>query len=80
MLRAVAQETASPQSSGELAGRVSKAYPFADIEKKWQNYWDDNSTFRTPHEVDTSKPKYYVLDMFPYPRCSPYLVCGAWFR
>lgn len=69
--RAVAEETsASPQSSGELEAHVSKAYPFADIESKWQRYWDENSTFRTPHEVDTSKPKYYVLDMFPYPRCS----------
>lgn len=70
--RAVA-ETELTQS-GELkaneSGHVSNAYPFADIEKKWQCYWDDNSTFRTPHEVDTSKPKYYVLDMFPYPRCA----------
>ncbi len=43
------------------------AYPFNDIEKKWQTYWDEHKTFRTPDEVDTSKPKYYVLDMFPYP-------------
>ena len=42
-------------------------YPFNDIEKKWQTYWDEHKTFRTPDEVDTSKPKYYVLDMFPYP-------------
>lgn len=48
---------------------VSTAYPFAEIEKKWQQYWQTNRTFRTPDEVDTSKPKYYVLDMFPYPRC-----------
>lgn len=74
MPRAVAEETsASPQTSGELEGRVSNAYPFTDIEKKWQSYWDENSTFRTPHEVDTSKPKYYVLDMFPYPRCPSFL-------
>jgi leucyl-tRNA synthetase len=41
------------------------SYPFHDIEKKWQTYWDDHSTFATPE--DQSKPKYYVLDMFPYP-------------
>ncbi|KAJ9505029.1 hypothetical protein QJQ45_021514 [Haematococcus lacustris] len=45
----------------------SKAYPFTEIEKKWQAYWATHKTFRTPDVVDTSKPKYYVLDMFPYP-------------
>jgi leucyl-tRNA synthetase len=43
------------------------AYPFKEIEAKWQSYWDRQATFRTPAQVDTSKPKYYVLDMFPYP-------------
>jgi leucyl-tRNA synthetase len=42
-------------------------YPFKHIEKKWQSYWEKHSTFRTPSKPDTSKPKYYVLDMFPYP-------------
>jgi len=42
-------------------------YPFKDIEAKWQRYWEERRTFRTPDDVDTSKPKYYVLDMFPYP-------------
>lgn len=37
------------------------------IEKKWQEHWLQNKTFRTPDDVDTSKPKYYCLDMFPYP-------------
>lgn len=45
----------------------STAYPFPEIEKKWQAFWEENQTFRTPNEVDMSKPKYYVLDMFPYP-------------
>ncbi|BBW95188.1 leucine--tRNA ligase [Geobacillus icigianus] len=36
-----------------------------EIEKKWQDYWEKNKTFRTPDEDD--KPKFYVLDMFPYP-------------
>ncbi|MBX7254967.1 MAG: leucine--tRNA ligase [Candidatus Hydrogenedentes bacterium] len=41
------------------------AYDFVAIEKKWQDYWLKNKTFKT--ELDRSKPKYYVLDMFPYP-------------
>ena len=41
-------------------------YDFKEIEKKWQKYWDDNHTFYTD-VWDFSKPKYYVLDMFPYP-------------
>jgi leucyl-tRNA synthetase len=49
--------------------KISTAYPFPEIERKWQEHWEANQTFRTPEEVDTSKPKYYVLDMFPYPRC-----------
>ncbi|MEB9406884.1 leucine--tRNA ligase [Bacillus cereus] len=36
-----------------------------EIEKKWQEYWEENKTFRTPDE--TEKPKFYALDMFPYP-------------
>lgn len=35
------------------------------IEKKWQKYWHDHKTFKV--EIDRTKPKYYVLDMFPYP-------------
>ena len=41
-------------------------YNFTKIEKKWQKYWEDNNTFKTD-VWDFSKPKYYVLDMFPYP-------------
>ena len=40
-------------------------YKPEDIEPRWQAYWDENKTFRT--EDDFTKPKYYVLDMFPYP-------------
>ncbi|MDE7167679.1 MAG: leucine--tRNA ligase [Clostridia bacterium] len=39
---------------------------FNKVEKKWIKYWDDNKTFHTDLH-DFSKPKYYVLDMFPYP-------------
>ncbi|PBQ31423.1 leucine--tRNA ligase [Sphingobacteriaceae bacterium] len=40
-------------------------YNFTEIEKKWQKFWADNKTFKA--EDTSSKPKYYVLDMFPYP-------------
>lgn len=40
-------------------------YSFREIEKKWQKYWAENQSFLA--EPDASKPKYYVLDMFPYP-------------
>ena len=42
------------------------AYNHLEIEKKWQEYWDDHKTFYTD-VWDFSKPKYYALDMFPYP-------------
>ena len=42
------------------------AYDHKTIEKKWQNYWEENKTFKTDG-YDFGKPKYYVLDMFPYP-------------
>ncbi len=40
-------------------------YNFAKIESRWQRYWEENKTFKTFD--DYSKPKYYILDMFPYP-------------
>ena len=49
----------------------SGGYNFTQIEKKWQAYWDEHKTFKAPGPgdagFDASKPKYYVLDMFPYP-------------
>lgn len=41
------------------------SYDPREIETKWQNYWQNNKTFRTPESHEG--PKYYVLDMFPYP-------------
>lgn len=41
-------------------------YDHQSVEKKWQQYWKENKTFKTD-TTDFSKPKYYVLDMFPYP-------------
>ena len=40
-------------------------YNFKEIEAKWQQYWADNNSFKTTD--DFSKPKFYCLDMFPYP-------------
>jgi leucyl-tRNA synthetase len=40
-------------------------YQFKDIEQKWQQFWADNATFKA--EDKSTKPKYYVMDMFPYP-------------
>jgi leucyl-tRNA synthetase len=45
---------------------MSREYDFKAIEKKWQQYWETNKTFRTEDFVE-GKEKYYVLDMFPYP-------------
>ena len=43
------------------------SYDFRHIEKKWQDYWKKNYTYKVVE--DLNKPKYYVLDMFPYPSC-----------
>ncbi len=43
------------------------SYPFQQIEKKWQRFWEDEEVFATPEEPGTSRDKFYVLDMFPYP-------------
>ena len=46
-------------------------YPFKSLEPKWQAYWAEHKTFRTPNPgtpgFDSKKPKFYILDMFPYP-------------
>ena len=48
-----------------------KPYPFDQIEPKWQTAWDEARAFRSANpgddDFDASKPKYYILDMFPYP-------------
>lgn len=68
-------ETGPVPESGTGPATRHAAYPFAELEPKWQRYWEENQTFRTPEfkDLDTSKPKFYVLDMFPYPRW----VCGS---
>ena len=48
-----------------------KAFPFSDFEPRWQAEWESADAFHTPNpgdpDFDASKPKYFVLDMFPYP-------------
>jgi leucyl-tRNA synthetase len=48
-----------------------KQYPFPEFEPKWQKRWEDDQTFHAPNPgepgFDPAKPKYYILDMFPYP-------------
>ena len=41
------------------------AYPFQQIESKWQEFWEQNKVFRS--ETSSDKPKLFILDMFPYP-------------
>ena len=65
-------EVAEPSSSnGIVAGAVqpSTAYPFTEIEEKWQHHWLQHKTFATPDlaKLDTSKPKFYALDMYAHP-------------
>ena len=48
-----------------------KPFPFSEFEPKWQQHWDADATFHAPNPgekgFDAKRPKYYVLDMFPYP-------------
>ena len=54
-----------------MSSERRKQFPFDEFEPKWQATWDKVKAFRTPNpgdaDFDASKPKYYVLDMFPYP-------------
>lgn len=53
-------------SSGQTEEELSTAYPFARVEQKWQDVWENEATFKTPVR-NPDKEKKYVLDMFPYP-------------
>lgn len=48
-----------------MAQEIGQGYKPLTIEPKWQKYWDEHQTFRTTEEA--GKPKFYALDMFPYP-------------
>src|ERR1051326_8115486 len=59
----------TPRSS--MSSERRKAYPFHQIEPKWQAFWEERQVFHAPNPgekgFDSTKPKLYVLDMFPYP-------------
>jgi hypothetical protein len=69
VVRAASTTAESDVSAAGAASVPGAQYPFREVEARWQRYWEEHATFRTPEEVDTSKPKFYALDMFPYPRC-----------
>ncbi len=50
---------------------LRKSFPFDEFEPRWQDHWDTEQTFASPNPgdpgFDPSRPKYYILDMFPYP-------------
>ena len=48
-----------------MTDRKADEYDFKSIETRWQQYWRENGTFET--DMDPSKPKYYILEQFPYP-------------
>ena len=48
-----------------LSSDTKRKYDPHFIEKKWQAYWNKNKTYKV--EIDPNKPKYYILDMLPYP-------------
>jgi len=58
---------AQANEKADLIGKIQTMaeYNFGEIERKWQKYWKEQDLFNA--SVDHDKPKYYVLDMFPYP-------------
>lgn len=75
------KDTLKPETTPNKINTINKLtmYDFKIIEKKWQDFWKKNKTFRTPSPNETTPswklvkdiPKFYALDMFPYPS-------GAW--
>ena len=59
-------EIITPDGVLERTEKTMSVYNHSEIEKKWHKYWQEHDTFHTD-VWDFSKPKYYVLDMFPYP-------------
>ena len=65
-LRAISTTTPESETPAPSSSRV--LYPFSEIEKKWQQHWEEKCTFAVSEDAHLSgKEKFYVLDMFPYP-------------
>jgi leucyl-tRNA synthetase len=59
-----------PATQETESNLLMPSYNPADVERRWQQFWETNKTFRTPDPSSpgvAGKPKYYILDMFPYP-------------
>ena len=54
-------------ATAEAGSALASGYDFAAIEMRWQRVWDEAAAFRVEDVPDGTKPKYYVLEMFPYP-------------
>lgn len=67
--KAASTQETTESNSAQQAQQSRRAFPFAEFEPAWQEFWDDKATFRAanPGEPGSEKPKYYILDMFPYP-------------
>jgi leucyl-tRNA synthetase len=65
-LQSTTSQAAESSETPASATAAPTGYPFATVEPKWQAYWEKHQTFKTPVR-DRTKPKKYVLDMFPYP-------------
>src|SRR5438552_9495959 len=65
-------------SRSSMSSERRKPYPFDQIEPKWQAIWEERQLFHAPNPgengFDPAKPKFYVLDMFPYPSGAELLV------
>uniref|UniRef100_A0ACD5TRX5 Uncharacterized protein n=1 Tax=Avena sativa TaxID=4498 RepID=A0ACD5TRX5_AVESA len=62
--------TGADADAEKAQAQARRAYPYNEIEPRWQAHWEERRTFRTPDigdGLDTSRPKCYILDMFPYP-------------
>jgi leucyl-tRNA synthetase len=57
----------SDSTRKETGNNTGMEYNFRQIEQKWQQQWTDGGAYKAPNPPGTDKPKYYVLDMFPYP-------------
>src|SRR5436309_13892658 len=66
-------ETTSIQEPRPAAAPDAPRYNFREAEPRWQRVWDERGCFRVADVPADGKPKYYVLEKFPYPSCTIHL-------